>query len=159
MRPPLAKSKILKEIWYFKACIAARSMEKAATACRSARFRFWPLASYWTTAWTPSLTDNSGNTDQYLHRAFDAEEAVLCFFKHWRRKYPVRPGVACHCCTGCIASTIRKFALSFRRDFVPSLTDREPSRSDHLLRPLQATKWMVAARVIKPIASRDQVPV
>jgi len=50
-------------------------------------------------------------------------------------------------------------ALSFRRDFVSAVSDDEPSRPDHLLPPLQATKWMVAARIIKPIASRDQVPV
>jgi hypothetical protein len=58
-----------------------------------------------------------------------------------------------------IASRILKFALSFRRDFVPSLTDREPSRPDHLSRVVQPTKGVVAAQMEKGIIPGDQVAV
>lgn len=43
--------------------------------------------------------------------------------------------------------------------FVPVVSDSEPSRPDHLFRHVQSAKRVVAAWMIKAVVAGDQVPV
>jgi hypothetical protein len=58
-----------------------------------------------------------------------------------------------------IESTICKFALSFRRDFVFAIPANEPSRPDQVSRIAQPAKRVVAARMEKAVVAGDQVAV
>ena len=62
-------------------------------------------------------------------------------------------------CVGSISTTVCKFVLSFRRDFVSAVSDDEPSRPDHLSRVVQPTKRVVAARMEKGVIAGDQVAI
>jgi hypothetical protein len=58
-----------------------------------------------------------------------------------------------------IESTICKFALSFRRDFVPAISLNEPAGSDQLSRMVQPAKAVIAARMEKAVVAGDQMPI
>ena len=57
-----------------------------------------------------------------------------------------------------------KFALfcsahSIGSYFIPAVPDHEPPGPHHFLRSVQATKWVVAAGVIEPLTSGNEVAV
>jgi len=62
-------------------------------------------------------------------------------------------------CVGSISTTVCKFVLSFRRDFVSAVSDNEPSRPDQVTGMVQPAKRVVAAGMEKRVVTGDQVAV